>query len=369
MRHPLLFRLANYGWRTCLLLLALTAALAYTLGSPQTLKSALADSGVYQTASKQLTDQAVSRTVSETGPALNGVAEGTIRTAAAETFTPQAIRQTAERSIDNIYAWLSGETDTLDASIDTSAYARTYADKLVAGGTSEAVDDALREAQSLPACTPEQLQQIARQLEQGSIQEPPCSPLAGANEEAQQALKELLSGAAVNSEDLTAIVRDQAEQSIPPELQTIPAVETIRSLDYLPTAYRASMAAPWLFGFVALLSALGAVMWAGDRRAGSRKLARSLLGVGIALVVIAALVRLLIFTITKPDGPLASFAGNEFGGIFVKFISSVGQRWDAAVFLYGIAYIIVAVLMLLYIRRLQPALSQPAPHDQTPANT
>ena len=125
-----------------LLAAALDFGLVKIVGSPEPIKKILADSDIYKSLVSNGLD-AAKKTTSDSGEV--GLNDPAVRAAAEATFTPQFLQNTANQTIDSIYAWLNGQTTEPDFNIDLNSVKNTFADKVA--------EAARQKAASLPVCT------------------------------------------------------------------------------------------------------------------------------------------------------------------------------------------------------------------------
>jgi hypothetical protein len=335
MKHTFLLRLAGLGFSTAILFLAITAAIAQVFGTPQALKTALQQSGAYDTASQQLASKAGEATASEAGEGLP-LDKADVSQAAAENFSAKAIQTNAEEVIDGSYGWLEGKTDKPDITIDLSPY--------IAGFTQSVGDQAVQRVQGLPACTPEQL----RQLDPNNIDvfNLPCMPpgvnLATAKEQAiTQATKsnEFLQDPVITTD------------SLPKDAEGKTAID---NLAYVPQIFQWTMRAPWIFAAIAALSAVAIMLITKPEwQAGIRKLARTLFVTGLILTLFILLTRLLFNYLTRPDGTASKLAGGDFKDVILAFARSLEQAFNNNLLVFGIVYILAGVAGLTTLRFLK----------------
>lgn len=348
MKHTFLFRLAAFGFSTSILLLAITAAAVMVFGTPDTLKKSLRDSGAYDIASRELATKAGDAAVSEGNLPIDKEA---VSQAAAETFSPKTIETNAEKVIDGTYNWLDGKTATPEFSVDLRPYVNSFTQTLN--------DRLVQQAQVLPVCSPEQLQQVdPNNIDVFKLQ---CLPPGVTLDmvkgqiaaETAKSSQEFLENPNITADTLP---KDEQGKTVAQQASNVPAL------------YQWVKKAPWIFGLLALLCAAAVILFARPEwRTGARRLARSLLITGIILVILTGLVRLLFSYLTRPGGLGEKLAGDELKDVAMTFITSIERAYDSKVLLFGIVYAVVGLVALLALRFLkQPSTPVVA---STPANS
>lgn len=124
-----------------LLLLALDINLNRTLGSSESIKKPLADSGIYSAVVPGVLEQIKISEDDSEGLSLN---DPNVKAIAERTFTPQFLQENTEKVLDSMYRWLDGKTSIPDFKIDISSLKDTF--------VAEAVKAAQERAAKLPAC-------------------------------------------------------------------------------------------------------------------------------------------------------------------------------------------------------------------------
>lgn len=336
MKHPFLVRLASFGFSTSILLLALTAASVMTFGTPQAIKTALRDSGAYQSASDQLAKKASDMTASEPDSKSEGnlqVDKEAVSQAASSSFSAKAIETNAEQAIDATYGWLGGKTAKPDIKLDLQPYINSFTQSLG--------DQAIQRAQSLPLCTPEQLRQIdPNNIDVFNL---PCLP---PGVDLNTAKDQAIAKATESNEFLQKPI--VSVDSLPKDAAGKTAVDRAENV---PTLYQWSMRAPWILAVLAALSAATIILLIRpDWRLAIRKLARPLFGTGIALVVLVFVARFFFSYVSKPEGIASRLAGGDFKDVILTFMSSLQQAYTGKLLNFGIAYLLIGSVALIALR-------------------
>lgn len=338
MKSSLGVRLANYLFRLGALLLASSLAAVMVFGDAATIKSALRDSGAYQAVADSLVGQASRSLQGQLGsnPLVDSAAA---ETAIRESLPPQAIQEQSEQSIDGIYAWLNGRTAQPELRFDLQPSIDTLAGKLS--------DQAADRAAGLPACTPEQVQRL---LSDGmDISSLGCAPPGIGSQSARQLISDQLgqTGGILSDPVLTTdnLPKDSSGQTAVDRLAVLP--EIFQWLGRLP-----------LISAGLLLAGAALVYWQQrtEWRQAARTLARSLLGVGILLLVLAGLTRLFFMNATDPSGYIGKLVGGGFSEVIVTFVSSLEKAFSIRLLIFGGAYALLATAVLLLLRWRQPKL-------------
>lgn len=335
MLHDFRLRFVRFSLRLSLLLLALSAALVATIGSPEPLKQAVADSAIYTAAAGILSDQPSIKEVPTVRPA--------IQDAVNDTLPPAKIQAMSDQFIDGTYNWLEGETDKPDFRIDLTP--------IVSRFTTVIGDTAVQQAQALPVCSPEQVQQFPVEKIKGTdLLSFGCLPPGLTPETVRQQTMEQLaaSNRLIKDPILTA-------DTVPTNPQGQTFFQTASSA---PTLYRFISILPWLLVSLALLCAGLIVRMNRTITNGIYDVAVSAFWIGIVIIVISGVSHALFTIMTQPGGSITQSAAGSFQQYIVAFARSLEYIWFKGLLVFGIAYSLVGGLTIVGIR-LRASANQP----------
>jgi hypothetical protein len=339
---------------------AITANIAFS--KPDKVETWLKDSGFYDAFVAYSVDQAQKSLHGDTQTTTGSLNDSVIQQAAKSTFTPAFLEKNVKTVIDANYAWLEGKTDKPAFTVDLTNAKQTFADQL-AGFTQTYLA-------KLPACTPEQLAQMGnvQSIDPLSVSCRPATltPEAGA---AQVKQNILTNGEFLNDPVVTQANIDQGNKQSQPYYSTF---------SFAPTAYKVAVKLPWVFGVIALLSALGIFFIASRRTKGLRLISFALAGAGILLL----LERLATGSLTRRIDHMA-FNSNTVGQLqhamttfvhnLVNQLVSLNLWIGVGYLLLGIALFVVAQIFAGKTTRTAPAPIQPAsataPASSEPSET
>lgn len=257
------------AWLLVSTLLGLTLAWgAYqTLGSAGPLKSALRESGIYQTG----VGDALQQTNKETPEHKQGdipIDRPEIQQAIKDAFPPQYIQAQSEKALDATYAWLQGETPTLSFKIDLSEAKTRLADNMAAY--------AQKRLDTLPACTAADLHASGSDVD---VFTTPCVP-PGVDKAAlaAKAHDEIVGGDFLKDTTVSAdTIKDDQGRPLGNSMQAGPAIyNTIQVGMYVTMGIAGALAA-------------GVVLLSPAWQAGLRRLGIILLAVGGTGIVLSLL--------------------------------------------------------------------------------
>ncbi len=247
-----------------LFIFGLTSGLYNTFGSPDPMKTALKESGIYQSvvgdALKQMQEEQSKKGGKEELPLDNPAVQNIIKNAA----TPELLQAQTENALDSAYAWLKGDTDKLKFTVELGETKDRLAD-----GVAQYTEQRLA---SLPACKTS----TSRDVDPFTAE---CLP-RGVNprDVAKDAKNEILSGEFLKEETLTAEnLKGKNGQSLEEQLQTI------------PTAYQGVKWAVYSAALLAALMAVAVVFLSHTWRSGLKKVSIIFIFVGIVSVGVSLL--------------------------------------------------------------------------------
>lgn len=354
MKHPILTRLALGCWQLGLVAGALSLAVAMVVASPDTIKRSLAGSGAYTEASDVLASTISQRVRSSSDSLL--VSEDSVRQAAQQTFTPEALQATTEKTIDETYGWLRGSQPASSVRIGTGAYVDQFADKLAAS-SAPATDS----GQTKPACTTAQLQALAAQavaagsLESLDAADLPCSPEQGVSQlvggSVRDTSRELANAEVTRALNSSALPLSQTDSGGSGQ-DVVLSEAADRTTPSAPTVYRILVTLPWVLFALAALSAIVVMLtMRGEAARGVKRLALHAVVAGVFSLIVAGLAHLILSYLAGSDGAGSSgvigrLAG-DFGRVASAFVYSLERSASYTLALIGIGYVVTGALALL----------------------
>jgi hypothetical protein len=320
--------------------LAITTTGVLVFGSPAALKAALKDSGAYNAASSHLAQQAGKAVNNQSAVTLD---QTTVQSAAQQNFSAQTVESNTESVVDNMYGWLQGKTAKPEFKLDLSPYVGQF--------TQSVGDQTVQHVASLPICTAEQLRQI--DPNNININQLPCRPPGvDLNTAKQQAIDQVVQSNSFLSNPVIS------SDTLPKDAEGKTALDRA---DSLPGVFQWTMRGPWIFGGLAVLCAalIMWLLWSESWRTGVRKLARSLVGVAITLLLIVLITKLSLHFVTSSDSIAGKLVNKDFQQVLITFAKSLEQAYDSKLLTFGIVYAAVGIVALLVLRFWKPAAPSP----------
>lgn len=309
-----------------LLLVIFAAALATyaVLDRPAPLKNALQTSGIYNVF--------VSRTLAEKQaqgeievPA-TGEARDALNRAAGDALSPAFVQQTAERSLDQAYSWLHGQTTHLGLAINVTDAKQRFADS-IAGYVQQ-------RAASLPTCT--QMVQVPTTLDELLALD--CRPAV---------LSADVLAAAARQEALKTQFFDQLVLTTN-NLEDKQGRPLGEKLEAAPRAHRYFILSLYIMPAVLLLCALAIIFGSATRRSGIRRVSHMLLWAGMLNIGWALAIAWILTTLSgrfTSAGEAAALESN-----ILRMVNSLAtdlRTWWVGI---GAAYVLVSVTLFLAVR-------------------
>jgi hypothetical protein len=259
--------------RLCILFLPLLTAAVVVFGNPGHIKTAVQDSGIYNTFVGAVLEKSTKTTSDPAASAL--LADKGIQNVAAQTFTPGVLQQKNEQFIQSIYDWLDGRTPHLAVNIDFSAERQALVTNLAAYGQQRAAQ--------LPPCTLEQLKQVRGDQNVLTI---PCLP-PGTN---VAQISQQFSNDVINSAEFLKEASFKSDNLLAEQGSRVSP-----QLEQAPQAFQLFKWSPWILGGIIVLLGAAFIRLAPSRRSAVHGIAWMLIING-ALLIIAILVYLLLFS-------------------------------------------------------------------------
>ena len=332
--------LSSQVFKLSLFFLATSAATVIVFGSPDPIKTAIKDSGVYDKAVDTVLSEAKRQT--QAGESEIPLDDPGIQKAVEDALPPEFIEQTAGGAIDGLFAWLQGKTESPQFTIDLND-----AKRRLATGIGEA---AYAKANTLPPCTAAQLRTLDRN--DLDIFNLPCVP-PGLDLRAEQA--KLVQQISSNNEflqDTTVTAEDLPQQD---------GQNAFDQAAIVPQAYVWLVRLPWILGVLALVSATGVILLHDERRRGVWVVGRTAIAVGVVLVISSVLVNYLAGQV-RPEGQ------NELVNLVPGIIRDLAGQFNRILITFGIGYGVAGAATMLAIRLTRPKLAsestEPAPKTE-----
>jgi hypothetical protein len=273
---------------------------------------------MYDTVAAEIVTSATNQ-VEQNGPQDIPLQDEAVRDIAKRVITGERIQGYGEQIVDGTYNWLEGQTKTPDFAVDLTSVKQEL-------GTAVA-DAGVQQAQGLPVCTAEQLQQIdINNLDLFSLQ---CLP-PGVDLGLEQ--QKLLAKTVVSQE----ILKDPTISANDPAAPK--GEKPFQKLSYLPTIFQWSKVLPWILGLGAIVSGTGVVFLYTDRIQGLKKVAKKLLISGAMLVFIAGLLALL-FSRVRPDPEVVKMI--ELRDSILIVVTSLGSAVNRVLIIFAATYAVI----------------------------
>lgn len=345
--------LSSQLFKFSLFLMATSAAMLAVFGTPEPIKQILHDSGLYtkvvgsviedakqKQAEKQQPDQLKDRSdLDLTDPAFEKVLQDAI--------SPTFIENNVNQSLDGLFAWLKGRTETPNISVDM----REPQQKLATG----IAEVAYTRATARPTCTAAQLRSIDRtNIDLLNIS---CVP-PGVDLRAEQAK---LAQSARSSDELLEntnfSIDDLKDKSGQPLFD-------FNELKAVPVAFSIFSIGAFIWAGVALVSGGGLVLLHEDRRRGLWSLARSTLAVGVALLISVGIAHYLASQVkTTAENQ------NDLTMLVPGIVKDITWQLNKVILIYAVAYIVLGTIAMVVLKLKQTKTPDPVNVPTPPAAT
>lgn len=301
--------------------LAWSHSLSATLRNQETVKSWLADSGLYD----ELGASVVEQIAKESDNNLSAVAQNEeVKQIATDALgDSNVLRSSIERLIDNVYVWLNGGELPQTLQIDFADASQRLSEGLG--------DFATRRAAELPVCTPEQTLMLRANFD---VWTAPCRPAQlSAAQIGETTRNEISSSIGTGQTDIqTSEVFDQNNGGNPPE--------EVRK------AYQRSRWLPFVFTGLAVASALGLVFASSTRLKG---LGRA----GWVIILSGLVVSASALFISKGPGIIRSALQDSSAAtidMVVRLFETAGQDIARILWWYGAGFIVIGLAAAVVVR-------------------
>lgn len=246
------------------------------LGSPSALEQRLAGSGIYSSVTNAALEQSEKSSSSSGDSGTVSLSDTAVQQAANSAFSQALVEREVNAFIEGNYHWLSGKKSAPDYNIDLTSAKESFAKQV-----GQAVQTHLS---GLPACTPQQLNQLPIPVDPLQITCRPITldPKAEGDRVAQEIndTNDFLGNPVITANTLN----QPSQNSNSGQENTPPGKPYYKQFSWAPTAYRVGLKLPWIFGALALLSGVGIIFLSLTRRRGVRRIGVVLLLVGLVLI-------------------------------------------------------------------------------------
>jgi hypothetical protein len=230
---------------------------------PATIKKILNDSGLYNSLVGNLLDQSKSITSGDTTIPLTNPA---IRAAANKAIPSDYVKQNTENFIDSVYAWLEGETQTPDFSVNILSIKTQFANNVA--------NDLTQRLSELPSCTP------GTSFAGFDAFNATCLPRGVTVDQAAATVKDnILNGQGFLDEDTLNADSVKSNDSGQPVFAN--------QLKDAPETYQKVKKSPFILGFMAVLVAAGIIFLGSSKRLGFRKVGLVMFSIGVLILFVA----------------------------------------------------------------------------------
>ncbi len=343
-----LFGLSIFG-------LAVAFSFNAVFGTPDSLKVALAKSGTYTIIADSIAANLANETYTSyigdraTGGSGEPVKANTaaFNKAAKSIITPSIIQRNTEKVIDGSYAWLDGSMPTPTFRLDTNEIQQQVAANLGTAATGR--------VGKLPICTQAQLQQLdIHNIDPFTV---PCRPpdinltaLRRQFEDNLSVNNDSPADKIITAEDVT----NEAGQNVFAQAKRIPRI------------FQLGQRLPWIFGVVAIISAVIVVCFSSPRLRGVKSVSIMFLIMGVMLFAFIVIVAFVF----RQIGANIAGASNEVGDTVLTVARALNDQVSSPLKIFAIVYVLLGITGLVLPRfvrnRPQPTLPQTSNSSDTP---
>ncbi len=337
----------KFGLRTAVALFSFSIfglAIAYSLnsafGTPDNLKSALQKGKVYEVVADGLAKNVSAEPLAEQHIRID---QKTVQNAAEAAITSELVQENSEKIIDGTYSWLDGTTQTPDFTLDTKKIQQQMSTNLA--------NAAVTRVQKLPPCTPEQVQTMRpNTLDPFSL---PCQPpgFSAATIRKQLARDLASQGGLLQSDPIES-----------GDITTPDGQNVFTQANRIPGMFQLGQKLPWIFGFLAIISAAIVMYFAEPRLRGVKSLSISLIITGLLLllsiVVISFIFRQVGANITGP---------NETGNAALIVMQTLTEQVNSPLRIFAVVYVLLGICCFILPRLISPRI-KPSRIDTSPPN-
>jgi len=316
--------------------------------APAKLETLLANSKIYDNVTASVLQQAEKSSSDGGNSGSVSLNDPLVRQAAESAFSPSLIQQSVNTFINDNYSWLSGKQPSPDFKIDLSSAKQDFAQQV-----GQAVQARLA---TLPVCSAQQLAQLSIPVDLMSVN---CRPptLDPKTEAAQVAQEVNDSSDFLSNPVITAASLNQNELGQASSSQGQPYY---KKLSWAPKAYQVGLKLPWIFGGLALLSAMGIFFIAPARRRGGRRIGAVLLVAGLVLIGLKLVADASInkFASISVKGAL----GSDFKQPLSDFMRQLEPQLVRSYLPFGIIFVVAAIVIFIVLFRSRQGRNKPPTH-------
>lgn len=309
---------------------ALTTSAKLNLSHPDKIEGWLDQSQLYDHFVNGIIEQSDKETFSGQSGSVS-LSDAAVQKAVRSAFPPQLLKQNVDTFLESNYAWLEGKTAIPEFKIDLTGAKQNFAEQV---GQYVRVYTA-----GLPGCTPAQL--IALQGQQVDPLSAACRPSTITPEAAGTEVTRQLANSGDFLSDPVVTAR-----TINPEKNSQPYYE---KLHHLPRVYQLAGKLPLVFGILSLVSAIGILFIAFEKRTGLRRIAIMLAISGIGLIGIKVIAD---SAMTRVEQKVFNTANNgQLQQSLTDFAHHVETALVKTDLLFGIGFIVLAVVGFMIVLR------------------
>ncbi len=292
---------------------------------PETIKSALKDSGVYQSVvgdalkQAQQEQQAKGDNVDQV-PVDRPEVQNIIKSA----VSPELLQSQTEKVIDSVYAWMQGKTPKLQFAVQLTGVKAN-----LANGVEQYAKEHLA---TLPVCGPGA--QFSGDVDPFNATCLP--PGANVNQLAAEAKNQILSGDFLQDPNISQDT-----------LKTENGKTLEQQLHVLPDAYKRANQAVYVIGALALLFSAAVVFLSANWRSGLKKLS-------IIFIVVGAISAFISWVSSFGISRASEFAKDPLQQSGVKVAQALADDLRSWWMWYGIALVVAGVVTLVVLRFTKP---------------
>jgi len=310
------------------------------LANPARLESWLTASGIYNKVASAALQQAEKSSSSGSDSGTVSLNDPAVQQAVASAFSPDLIQRAVNTFLNGNYDWLSGKKAVPDFNIDLTSAKEGFAKQI-----GQATQTHLA---SLPACSPQQLAQLPIPVDPLTITCRPVTldPRAEGDRVAQEVngSNDFLGNPVINASSL-----NQNQSAMSGGGQPQPSQPYYQKLSWAPKAYQIGLKLPWVLGAVSLLSVLGIVFIAPQRRRGVRRVGVVLMLAGLILIGIKFLADAFV-------NKFASFAVKNAAIAGLKqplndLLHQVEPQLVRGYLWFGVAFLVIAIVIFILLFR------------------
>lgn len=317
-----LFLITSSGLlKITLLSFALAGAGWMVFGTPNKIKQAADDSGLYSSAVDSVLETTKKQALKDN--AQLPLDQPELIAAAKNAFPPELLSKNSESIINGFYNWLKSDTKTPQFSVDLTEAKQSFANGIG--------DYAVKRYEALPPCSSAQLRTMNTDVDAFSVDcRPPGLLSSTVREQVQSQI--LNSGEFLGDTTFTADDLPKAENG-----KTF-----AENMSVAPTAFNAFRLMPWVLGLLGLLFASGVLFLSKDKRQGLKTIAVTLVGTGIFLMLGSLLINFLFNKMNQPK--------DAFGASVASVAKTLTADYNTALMRFYIVYIALGVAVLIALK-------------------